>query len=86
MSDPNAPIVVNGSATQSQLLTALRSFLIALVAYASGRGWIDAQLGTAGAGLVLVLLPVAWSQLASLFKQQKLVAVAQATPDQVVVK
>lgn len=83
--DSTAPITINSNPAASQVMTALRTFATALVAYAAGKGWIDATLGTAGAGLVLVLLPAAWSQFASLVKQQRLVAVAAAAPNSVAV-
>ncbi len=79
------PVVVSESPLNDQLGNALRAFLIALSAYASGKGWIPADIGGAAVGLVMVGVPFVWGQLKTRSTHAKLLAVASdvRVPDEV---
>jgi uncharacterized membrane protein len=77
------PIIVNSNAAPGQLMAALRTFLVAVATWAAARGWIDAQVGMAGAGLLVIAAPALWQQYVAKQKHDQLKTLAAAAPDSV---
>lgn len=76
-------IEVKQSAMPSQLMALVRDAMLALTAWAVGKGYIDALTGTHLAGVGMGLATVAWRQYVTHKTHQKLVAAANAAPNDV---
>ncbi|MDP3853139.1 hypothetical protein [Phenylobacterium sp.] len=85
MSDPdiNTPISVRESPAVDQIMAAVRQVLVALGGFAVGKGWVDESTASAVTGLVLVVGPIVWSQIAVRGRHAKLVVTAEAAPNAV---
>lgn len=83
MEPEETPVIVKDSAAPAQLMTALRSLLLAAGAYAVGRGWVDDGLVQAAVPVLLIVGPLIWSQFSTRKKQAQLVTLANRVPDSV---
>lgn len=75
MSDP---IVVSETNYKDQLFSAVRALLIALSAYAAGKGWVPSDLSLATIPVIMIL-----AQLTIRKRHATLVTVAEAAPNTV---
>lgn len=74
------PIEVGENSYKDQIFSALRGFLVALSAYAAGKGWVPADLSLAAIPLIMLL-----GQLTIRRRHATLVTVAEAAPNTVAV-
>lgn len=77
------PIEVHESSTPDQLWSALRSVIVAVSAYATGRGWIGEDTVAMIIGVVGVLAPIVIGQLKTRRRALELAALAAKVPDSV---
>lgn len=82
-SNPQLPIQVGPSAIPDTLKAFLRQALLALGAYAAGKGWVSAEnvegLVTFGVGLVALL----WGLYSTFKRKSQLVVTAEAAPNSI---
>ena len=70
------PVEVSPSATGDQLSSALRSLLVAAGAYASGMGWIPADVAGALVTVIWLGVPFVWGQIKVRTRHDQLLTVA----------
>lgn len=79
----NAPLRVSESAVPDQIMAGLRSVLMAAGAALVSRGTMDQSTADAVVGVVMLVAPFIWSQVAVRRRHAKLVTAADAAPDEV---
>lgn len=77
------PVTVPASATNDQLASAFRAFLIALGAYGTGKGWFNHELFAAAVPLIMVGWPFVWAQMKARSSHAKQVTMANHLPDSI---
>ncbi len=78
--DPTVPIAVNESALPAQLMTAVRDLLKVAGAGLVTHGVVSQEWIEPAIGFILVVLPMAWSQLVTVWRHRQLVMTADAAP------
>lgn len=85
MSETTPPIVVNESPLPDNITAGLRQVLLALGAWAAGRGYLEADTATAIVTVALVVIPFAYGQYKTWARASQLATVAAHVPDSVAV-
>lgn len=75
------PVSVPASAIPEQLASALRTLLAALGGYAVAKGWLTADVAAALVPVVLIGLPLLWSQFKVRRSNAKMRTMADRLPD-----
>lgn len=77
------PVVVSASPLNDQLASAFRTFLVALGAYGTGKGWFNHELFTAAVPLIMIGWPLVWAQLKARSSHAKQITMAERLPDSI---
>jgi hypothetical protein len=90
ITDPNAPPadpapIVVADPAGAQIASASRTLLIAIGAYAAGKGWVNSDLINAAIPLVIIIASGIWGQLAVLRIHAKAKKLADLLPNQVAI-
>lgn len=81
--EPATPIAVNESAAPAQAMSALRDLLKVAGAALVTKGMISQEWVEPIIGAILVIGPIVWTQLVTIWKHRQLVITADAAPARV---
>jgi hypothetical protein len=80
---PDTPMQVNQSALWGMVATFARDALKVAGGFLVTKGLASDSLVDSGAGLIIAVIPIVYSQLKTLWNHRKLVTLAEVVPDSV---